>query len=126
MIESSSLPTRYQTAFTNGGQSALADTSADKGGRGEGFRPHELLEAALACCMNMSLRMAAEKHAIPLGKVEVIVTLDRSDGQGPVFGYRVIFGEGPTAAQRKALLAALASCPVRKTLSQPLRFAQQQ
>ena len=125
MIESNSLPTRYQTTFTNGGQSALADTSADKGG-GEGFRPHELLEAALACCMNMSLRMAAEKHAIPLGEVDVIVSLDRSDGQGPVFGYRVIFGEGPSAAQRKTLLAALASCPVRKTLSQPLRFAQMQ
>jgi len=50
MIQASSQPERYRTAFTNGGQTALADTTADKGGGGAGFRPHELLEAALASC----------------------------------------------------------------------------
>ena len=42
---------------------ASSDNTPDKGGKGAGFRPHELLEAALACCMNMSVRMYAESHS---------------------------------------------------------------
>jgi putative redox protein len=43
---------------------AIVDTTSGKGGYGDGFHPHELLEAALATCMNMTIRMYAQKHAI--------------------------------------------------------------
>lgn len=50
MIETESRSEPYATRFSDGVQEALADTTADKGGGGAGFRPHDLLEAALATC----------------------------------------------------------------------------
>ena len=64
MIRANSTPENYLTTVSNGEFTLPADTTADKGGGGQGFRPHDLLEAALASCMNMSLRMAAQKAGI--------------------------------------------------------------
>ncbi len=47
MIEAASGAVRYQTQLTNGTHSVISDTTQDKGGSGSGFRPHDLLEAAL-------------------------------------------------------------------------------
>ena len=47
MIRADSRPTNYQTEFTNGVHSSTSDTTPNKGGANRGFRPHELLEAAL-------------------------------------------------------------------------------
>ncbi len=54
MIECRSDEARYKTIFTNGIHETCADTTADKGGGNAGFRPHDLMEAALASCLNMS------------------------------------------------------------------------
>jgi putative redox protein len=78
MIQADSQPDKFLTVFANGTHAFTSDTTADKGGRNLGFRPHELLEAALATCMNMTLRMAAEKHAIALSSVSVTVSLKRN------------------------------------------------
>jgi putative redox protein len=122
MIQADSQPEQFLTQFTNGEHSAAADTTADKGGGNRGFRPHELLEAALATCMNMSLRMYAQKHALPLTGASVMVSLDRNAPEGPTFVYRVIL-QGPLGEQQKSqLLSAVESCPVRATLSKDLRF----
>jgi putative redox protein len=122
MIRTESLPEKYGTRFTNGEQIAFSDTTPEKGGGGQGFRPHELLEAALADCMNMTLRMQAEKRGIPLSGVSVTVMLDRTPSEGPVFQYRVDLGESLSGEDKEMLLAALENCPVRSTLSKPLRF----
>jgi len=53
MITTQSKESRYLVQFTNGKQHADADVSPIKGGQGAGFGPHELLEASLACCINM-------------------------------------------------------------------------
>ncbi len=78
MIESKSEQPRYRTFFTNGLYNAYADTTEDKGGAGSGFRPHDLLEAALSTCLNMEIRIFAERHNIPLSEVHTDVQLDRS------------------------------------------------
>jgi putative redox protein len=112
----------YRTRFSNGAQEAFADTTPDKGGAAAGFRPHELLEAALACCVNMSVRMCAERHAIPLDAVEIRVRLDRGS-EGAVFRTEIeIHGSSLTPEHRAKLLEAARACPVRRTLSGPLRF----
>lgn len=126
MIWAKSESTNYLTTFTNGEQVAQSDTTPAKGGGNLGFRPHELLEAALAGCMNMTLRMAAEKHAIPLAGAVVTVSLDRGAPEGPTFEYQVELRGEITEAQREHLLASLASCPVRNTLSQALHFRLQE
>ena len=40
----------------------LVDTTLEKGGTGKCIRPHDLLEAALAACMNIAIRMEAQKN----------------------------------------------------------------
>ena len=122
MIISESQYEKYLTSFTNGMFSAYADTTKDKGGMEQGFRPHELLEAALACCMNMSLRMHAEKLCIPLEEVKIQVSLNRENPEQPTFEYSVSFGESLSTEEKQKLLAALECSSVRSTLSKPLAF----
>lgn len=122
MIRADSQPTNYQTEFTNGVHRSTADTTPNKGGANLGFRPHELLEAALASCMNMTLRMAADKQGIPLSSVSVTVSLNREEPGKPVLEYCVEFGGALSEAQQSRLLSAVEQCPVRNTLSLPLRF----
>ena len=122
MIRADSQSTNYQTDFTNGAHRSTSDTTPDKGGANLGFRPHELLEAALATCMNMTMRMVADKHGIPLSGVSVTVSLNRAEPRTPVFEYSVQFSEALSEAQKSRLLSAVDTCPVRNTLSHPLHF----
>jgi putative redox protein len=122
MIQAESTPTPFLTRLTNGSFTLQADTTADKGGSGQGFRPHELLEAALASCMNMTVRMAAKKYNIPFSSATVTVNLNRSQPDAPVFEWHVHFAEELTAEQRERLLSAVSRCPVHKTLSKSLQF----
>ncbi len=122
MIQAESQNQDFLTFFTNGEQEGIADTTSDKGGSNQGFRPHELLEAALASCMNMTLRMTAQQTGIPLSQVRVSVSLDRSSPNRPTFAYRVVFPDSLTEQEQQTLLAAIEICPVRNTLSQDLCF----
>jgi putative redox protein len=125
MITTRSSPERYHTLFADGARSAPADTPSEKGGAGAGFRPHALLEAALATCIDMTVRMAADKYGIPLTGVQVTVTLNRSDPEAPCFEYTIeLEGDLGTEA-RERLYGAASRCPVRRTLSRPLHFRQQ-
>ncbi|HAO78263.1 MAG TPA: disulfide bond formation regulator [Verrucomicrobia subdivision 3 bacterium] len=88
-----------------------------------GFAPHELLEAAFASCLNIWLRMHANKHDIPLTGVKVTTRLDGMDDPERItFEYSFEL-EGPLQeTHRQSLLAAAELCPVRKTLSKMICF----
>lgn len=122
MIKTTSEQTSYQTRFTNGQDVSMSDTTSDKGGSGAGFRPHELLEAALASCMNMTLRMFAEKHSIPLKSVSTTVKLDRNNPDEVIFNYALEFTGLLSESDQQRLIEAAQSCPVRQTLSKKLSF----
>ena len=122
MIVSVSKETPYVTAFSDGRNETLSDTTLDNGGGGAGFRPHDLLEAALACCLNISLRIYAEKHNIPLGETKVHVALDRSIPDRTIFEYKVELEGDLSEAQRKELTEQVTSCPVGQTLSKQISF----
>jgi putative redox protein len=126
MIRTASEQPNYKTLFTNARSTSLADTTSDKGGSDLGFRPHELLEAAFACCMNMSLRMFAEEHSIPLSSASTTVSLDRSRPDEACFGYSVELSGDLSDADREDLLESVKSCPVRQTLSKKLTFREAQ
>jgi putative redox protein len=88
----------------------------DKGGAGAGFGPHELIEAALATCMTITVRKQAEKDGIPLAAGRCEVRLDRSDPIEPVFRHALIF-DGPLSVEQETQLRqAAAMCPVARTL----------
>jgi putative redox protein len=122
MICAKSQLARYQTRFSDGEHKGIADTTADKGGEHSGFRPHDLLEAALATCVNMTVRMYADNHGIQLRAVTTNVSLDRTHPDVVVFRYEVELDGELTEEQRNKLFQAASACPVRKTLSKIIRF----
>jgi len=78
MIRSFTEANRNQTSFTNGTSAAEADVPVEKGGAGNGFGPHELLEAAVATCMTITARQYATQHELPLSGARCEVRIDRS------------------------------------------------
>jgi putative redox protein len=122
MIESLSAPGAYRTQFTDGRHTNFCDVPAENGGQDAEFCPMDLLPAALACCVNMTVRMYADKHGIPLGEVRTKVELDRSVAEQPVFRYAIELEGNFTAEQRDKLLLAAKACPVRRILSKPVLF----
>ena len=123
MIRTESEEINYKTKFSNGEHSAFSDTSSDKGGSNSGFRPHELLEAAVASCMNMHIRIVAENLKIEVSQVKTEVSVNRNDPEVAVFEYKVDVGVNVTELEKKKLLQAVQSCPVRKTLSKKIEFS---
>jgi putative redox protein len=124
MIRATSEEPRYLNKFSNGKGAGFADVSEEQGGTGISFRPHDLLEAALATCINITLRMYAERHGLPLEDVSTVVSLDHgSSGTETIFRYEVeLRGGNLTNEQRAKLLEIARSCSVRRSLSRPIRF----
>jgi putative redox protein len=122
VIEAKETDIPYRTSFTNGKFEAGSDTTTEKGGQGAGFRPHELLEAALACCINMWLRTYANNHDIPLDEVTTTVWLKPDKPGETRFEYRIELHGLLTDKQRSSLLEVAGTCPVRRSLSQKLSF----
>jgi putative redox protein len=114
----------FESVFSDSQHEGIADTTADKGGNGAGFRPHDLLEAAFATCLNIALRMRAQKLNIPLSQATTIVTLDRSSPRETIFKYSIELGDNISPHQRNQLLSETATCAVRQTLLKKLSFTQ--
>src|SRR5690349_16593639 len=104
--------------FTNGRQTASADVPPEKGGRGDGCGPHELVEAALATCMAITARKAAMEFGLPLHGVRAAVQIDRADGVA--LRYELEFDGPLTPEQTARLRAAVHDCPVARTLTGPI------
>jgi putative redox protein len=117
MIRATNLRVPYQTEFSNGTHSATADVPLEKGGAGLGFGPHELLEAALATCLTMTVQMCASKHKIPLQHTQCEVRIDRSIPNTVTFYYTLNFEGMLTTEQTTQLRQAASQCPVARTLS---------
>jgi len=122
MITGTSESTPYCTRFSDGTHEGFADTSTEKGGRNAGFRPPDLLEAALATCVNIAVRVYANNHGIPLDGMTTRVELDRSRPDETVFRYDVQFHGELTAEQKQKLSLAANACTVRRLLSKTVRF----
>jgi len=122
MITTSSETTPYRTSFSNGVHQAIADVTAKDGGQSSGFGPHDLLEAALATCVNITVRMYADSHSIPLRGVTTKVGITQPQPGEVLFYYDVAFDGDLTPEQKEKLIHAAHACPVHKTLSQNIRF----
>jgi len=123
MIRCQSQAVAFRTVFSNGTLSGVCDATKDRDDGKQGFRPHELLEAALGSCVTMLLDMYARTHGLPLDGVAVTVTIDGSDPGTTAFVCEIeLSGDLLTEAQRGRLLRVARACPVRKTLSKRLVF----
>lgn len=121
MITATNKETTTQALVSKGEYSLAADTAPPKGG-GQGFRPHELLEAALASCMAITMRLVATERGIPLNQLNVEVVLDHGHPIDPIFRSKIEFDAGVSASDRRMLMVAASNCPVAKTLSKKIAF----
>jgi putative redox protein len=122
VITTTSLQSAYRTEFTSAQAHAIADAPPEKGGSGSGFGPHELLEAALATCINMAIRMRAVELEIAIEGVSTVVRLNRSRPDVAAFEFATEIAGAISASQRRQLEEAAGNCPVRQTLSRRLEF----
>lgn len=110
----------YQTIVSNGSHALVVDTVKDgKGGR-TGFNPHELLEAALAACTNLTLRVVAEKLGIAVSGLTTRVAMDTSQPGATAFCLHVAVEGDMTEEQRRQLLKSVRLCPVSRILLSPI------
>ncbi len=107
---------RYETSITNGRTETSADTVKEGVGGVAGFRPHEILEAALASCMNITVRLKADELGLALAAVRTEVSLDRAEPGKAVYRYQLRVDGQLTAEQRAILEEAASRCPVSQTL----------
>ena len=124
MIQTESTGIPYRIWFTNGYHEGLADTTSDKGGQNAGFRPHDLLEAALASCITITAQMFAQSHGIALRQVCVTVRLNRDDPDKTVFDVKTQFEGDLSDNEIARLQSAVRACPVRKTLATAIEFSE--
>ena|SRR5579883_2117475 len=121
MIVATSEEPAYLTRISDGTNTILIDTAAAKGGGDGGMHPHDLLQAALASCISITLRMYAANHQMPLTGVLVRVDQERTS-EATVLRYEVELQGDLTEEQRTRLLEISGRCPVGKTLSGPIRL----
>ena len=123
MITCYSKKAHFYTWFTNGKHEGHCDAPLEKGGGDSSFGPRELLEAALAGCINIWVRVYAAGHDIPLAGIMTEVILVQETPGEAVFRYAVKLKGPLTEDQRRELLEAVQSCPVHQTLAGKISFA---
>ena len=122
MVTTESTPRPYVTIARNGRIAIQLDAPIAKGGGGEGFGSHDLLEASIAVCINMAVRIYAAANCIPLEGVSTRVELSKPDATTTRFNYSLQIEGELTPGQKSALLEAARRCPVKETLSRRIEF----
>ena len=122
MIKTSSEHAAFQTVFASEHHQAIADAPMAKGGSGAGFDPHELLEAALATCINIVVRKRAAQLNMAVESVATTVRLDRSRPDVATFEYELDVRGPINDEQHTLLLDAVKTCPVSQTLLKRIEF----
>ena len=94
----------------------VLDEPLDKGGTDDGPTPMELLPAALASCVGVTLRMYAERKGWALTGLVVHVTLDNGVGP-PELHVTVDLPPHLDSEQRERLMVVAGKCPVHRVLA---------
>jgi uncharacterized OsmC-like protein/fermentation-respiration switch protein FrsA (DUF1100 family) len=124
---------KFQQTISVGPHHMLADEPVAAGGDDTGPGPYDFVLAGLGACTSMTMRLYAERKALPLERVTVTLThnkihaedcaecetragmLDQID--------RVIAIEGALdAEQRQRLMEIADKCPVHRTLTSEIRI----
>ncbi|MBN1953221.1 MAG: OsmC family protein [Bacteroidales bacterium] len=121
MISCTSTKNKYSCKMSIDGHTLYSDTDSSKGGGGKGIRPHDILTAALASCINITVRMVCEQLQVDAGCVTTKVELIRTAEQTQ-FSYSIEFAQSISEEIGQKILRKVESCPVRRTLSNPIEF----
>ncbi|MBN8962957.1 MAG: OsmC family protein [Rhizobiales bacterium] len=124
---------KLQQQVTVGPHRMLADEPASVGGEDTGPNPYEFLLSGLGACTSMTMRMYADRKALPLDRVTVTLShrkihaQDCEDCETKVGMLdhieRVIAIEGDLdAEQRQRLMEIADKCPVHRTLTSEIHI----
>jgi putative redox protein len=119
---------RFQQEVTVGRHRFLADEPAGVGGLDSGPGPYDLLLAGLGACTAMTLRLYAERKALPLEQVTVELRHDRihaadcescetKEGMIDRIERAITLRGRLDAVQRQRLMEIADKCPVHRTLT---------
>ena len=119
---------KFQQEVTVGKHRFLADEPADVGGLDSGPGPYDLLLAGLGACTAITLRLYAERKALPLERVTVELTHSRiyaadcescetKEGMLDRIDRSIALSGKLDAEQRKRLMEIADKCPVHRTLT---------
>ena len=107
---------------TDGTHELRCDVPVERGGRDSGFVPSTLIEAALAACINVTLRKYAETRGIKLQDAVVKVSMNRDDPRNIFMTEEIQLMGELTKQERRALIKVAKQCPVTKILSGEFSF----
>lgn len=116
MTTASIASTHYRVKLRDGRHEFSADEPKDLGDGDTGPPPDELLEASLASCTAITLRMYADRKKWPVAKIDVTVGLER-EGNKTVFTRPIRITGTIDETRRQRLLEITKACPVSKSLS---------
>jgi putative redox protein len=117
----------YKTIIVSGNDKELiADEPLGVGGKNMGFSPGELLCAALASCITVTLRMYADRKEWPLEAADVEVTAVRNTELNITSIKSIVKLKGDlTEEQRSRLMVIADKCSVHKMLTNPITIESQ-
>ena len=118
---------RLQQEIVAGSHRLIADEPVDAGGLDSGPSPYDLLLAGLGACTSMTLRLYAERKALPLDRVTVRLshsriyaadceTCETKEGKIDRIDRTITLSGNLDDEQRKRLLEIADKCPVHRTL----------
>lgn len=94
------------------------DEPVNVGGQNLGPKPTELLDASLASCTAITLKMYADRKSLDLGELTVDVKRIVKTGGNTAFRIKLSSSANLTEEQKEKLLEIADKCPVHKLLSQ--------
>ena len=106
---------KYLLQLYNGRHTFHADEPLSSGGTDKAPAPDELLEASLASCTAITLKMYADRKGWKIETIEVEVTLQREKGK-TVFTKQISITGAIGTEEKQRLLQIANVCPVSKTL----------
>ncbi len=95
----------------------MCDVGADEGGDDLAPDPHDLLDAALAACTALTLKLFADRKQWPLENADVLISHEESPGHYRLRRVVTLRGDALTAEQRQRLLEIANKCPIHRVLS---------
>jgi putative redox protein len=133
VVVSETRANKFQQMITAGSHHLLADEPVAAGGEDTGPGPYDLLLSALGACTAMTMRMYADRKALPMNHVTVTLNhkkiyakdcedCETKDGMLDQIE-RTIAIEGTLDGEQRAKLMEIADkCPVHRTLTSEIRI----
>ncbi len=111
----------YRTELLASGKTIIADEPEEVGGTDLGPAPGEFLMMSLASCTAITVRMYADRKKWDVTKIRVEVASQKLEFKMQ-FTREISLEGNLDEDQRKRLLQIANSCPVHKTLTNPIEI----